>query len=343
MENDNAGKSTAEGTRETDNVVILEYTPNNVLDTTKYVVDNAEHVHIAQSKIPDFINTFELQKGSSWLKELPFDFASLNDEQKLMLPLVFNAISFSYWSEPYWSVDYKGIQHTRGSWSLMAAIFRSIEEGESLLDPAVLSQLNREKLSHMLRGNTEIPMLDERKEILSNVGKVLVEKYSGKFSNVVEEAKGDGLHLLDIMLTKFSPTFDDSYMYKGKEVHFNKRAQSLVESIHSLFEGKGYGDLKNIESFTALADYIIPNILRNAGVVEYSKELMSIIDNRQQIEKGSEYEVEIRASVVWAVEYMRRALLEKGISVSAKEINDYIWVNGNNEATPFHLTRTTAY
>jgi hypothetical protein len=313
------------------------------LDSTKYVTEHANYVNINKLKLQEFIDNFSLQTESNWLKDSPFDINTLDNEQKLMVAVVFNAISFSYWGEPYWNVEYKGTLHTRGSWSLMASIFRSIEEGESLLDPSVLASMTKEKLAYMLRGNTEIPLLDERKEILNNIGKILIEKYESKFSNVVVKAGGDAMRLLDIILTEFSPSFEDSYDYKGQKVYFNKRAQAMVESIHSIFDGKEYGSLKNIESLTALADYIIPNMLRNIGILEYSTELKDIIDNKKPIEKGSEYEVEIRANVVWVVEYIRRGLLNKGILVSSKSINDFLWTKGGDTKTPFHQTRTTAY
>jgi ubiquinone/menaquinone biosynthesis C-methylase UbiE len=325
------------------NVVILEYEPNRVLDSTKYVVEHAQYVHINQDKLKEFVDGFTIQSDSNWLADSPFPMQDLPDEQKLMVVVVFNALSFSYWGEPYWNVEYKGILHTRGSWSLMAAIFRSIEEGNSLLEPAVLENMTKEKLLHILRGNTEIPLIEERVKILNTVGVILMQKYGGRFSNVLKVAEGNALKLVDMILTEFSPSFDDWYGYKGKEVFFNKRAQALVESIHSLFNAEGLRKFEHIDSLTALADYIIPNLLRHLGIIEYTSDLSEKIDAKESLEKGSEYEIEIRASVVWAVEYMTRELFKKGMVVSSKAINDYLWLAGGTVETPFHRTRTTAY
>lgn len=325
------------------NVAILEYAPNLILDSTKYVIDNSDYVKINMDKLADFADNFESQGKSSWLEDSPFDINSFGDERKLMFSVVFSALSFSYWGEPYWNVEYKGVLHTRGSWSLVASIFRSIEEGQSLLNPQILKDITKKQLAVALRGNTEIPMLQERVEVLNLIGKVLVDNYDSKFSEVIKESKGDALILLEIILRSFGESFDDSYKYKGKRVYFNKRAQILVKIIYSLFKGEGYGKFKNIESLTALADYIIPNLLRGLGILEYSEELINLIDNKKELEKGSIFEVEIRAGVVWTVEYMRRQLTREGVTVSAKEINSYLWVNGRSIDTPFHRTRTTAY
>lgn len=325
------------------NVVILEYEPSKILDSTKYVIEHSQYVHINQEKLKNFLIGFTVQSNSNWLDNSPFAIQELSDEQKLMVAVVFNALSFSYWGEPYWNVEYKGTLHTRGSWSLMAAIFRSIEEGDSLLDPAILQNMSKDKLAVILRGNTEIPLIEERVKILNTVGDVLMQKYNGEFSNVLKVAEGNALKLVDTVLIEFSPSFDDWYEYKGNKVFFNKRAQALVESIHSLFNGEGFGKMEHIDSLTALADYIIPNLLRHLGIIEYRSELAGKIDAKESLEKGSEYEIEIRASVVWSVEYMRRELFKKGVVVNSKAINDYLWSAGGKVQTPFHRARTTAY
>lgn len=325
------------------NITILKYTPNQVLDTTRYVIDNSSHVKINHNRIKDFVNNFTLESESNWLADLPFDVQGFDDEQKLMFCLVFNALSFSYWGDLYWNVTYKGVTHVRGSLSLVAAIFRSIEEGKNLLDPNVIVNITLNELSYILRGNTEIPLLKERLDILNQIGSVLVGDYGGKFSTFVTKANKDALILLQNILKVFTPSFNDDYTYKGKKIFFNKRAQALIESIHSIFKGQGFGELKGFENLTALADYIIPNMLRGIKILEYSPELSLIIDQEIAIKKGSDYEIEIRACTIWVVEYIRRELYKRNIIVTPKSVNDFLWIQGGGIKTPFHKTRTIAY
>ncbi len=318
-------------------------TVNRVLDTTKYVVENADFVKINQQKLIDLAKSFETQQDSNWLQNSPFAIESLSDENKLMFSVVFNGISFSYWGDPYWNVEYKGVLHTRGSWSLVASIFRSVEEGNSLLSPVILKSISKKELGYALRGNTEIPLLQDRVNILNKIGEVITYSYDGKFSNFMKIHGKDAIVLQEAIGNHFQPAFDDYYDYKGEKVYFNKRAQALVESIHSIFEGKGYGNINNIQELTALADYIIPNLLRSLGILEYSDDLINLIDSKSFLEKGSYYEIEIRATTVWVVELIKRELALKGISSKAQSINDYLWTIGRDVKTPFHQVRTTAY
>lgn len=316
---------------------------NPVLASTKYVVDNATHVTIDSDKLKSFFKDFTVEESENWMST-SFDLNALTDDELLMVPVVFNAISFSYWGEPYWQVTYNGTTYDRASWSLMAAILRSKEEGKSLLDVSVLQSLTRDELAYILRGNTEIPLLDERLTILRTVGTVLIEKYDGHFKNLLSQANGDALQAVDSIIAEFSPWFDDHYTYKGEEIYFNKRAQALVESVHGLLKGEGAGVFFNMNDLTALADYIIPNVLRNARVIAYSKELADVIDNGVEVLKGSEYEIEIRASVVQVMEQAREYVsLVHGNEVLTSQINDYLWVHGEQGSLPFHKTRTIAY
>ena len=315
---------------------------NPILESVKYVVDNSDFIKINKSKIDDFVKKFKEHKEHYWLLDSPFDLGKLDDDKKLMFVVFFNAISFSYWGNPYWNVEYKGKRYTRGSWSLIACIFRALEEGKNVLNPKYLSTITKEDLAIVLRGNTEIPLLDERVKILREIGRVLIEEYNGKFSEVIDKSRGDSLKLLDIILDSF-PSFQDFEYYKSKKIFFQKRAQGLVEGIYSIFNGKGYGKLKNINSLTALADYIIPNMLREIGIFEYSNELIKKIDSRIMLKKGGSEEVEIRANTIWVIELIRKKLESQNIEVSALSINDYLWTIGNKAKNPFHITRTTSY
>jgi hypothetical protein len=315
---------------------------NPILESTWYVVQNADFVKINRAKISEFAKGFEKHADHYWLKDSPFEIEQLSANQKLMFIVVFNAISFSYWGNPYWNVEYKGKLYTRGSWSLVASIFRAIDEGKDILNPKYLASISKEELSKILRGNVEIPLLEERVKILNEIGTTLVQKFDGQFSSLIHESKNDAIGLVNLILGTF-PSFQDFALYKSKKVFFEKRAQALVEGIYSIFQGKGYGEFKNIDALTALADYIIPNLLRKLEILEYSPDLGKKIDNEELLPKGSPEEVEIRSCTIWVIELVRQELEARNVKVSALSINDYLWSVGGNARDPFHRTRTTAY
>lgn len=314
-----------------------------VLESAEFVAANAESVSIDYSSIARLCQSYTVREESNWLDDSPYDIGGLSDEEKLMFSVVFNSLSFSYWGDPYWTVDYLDNKHARGSWSLVACIFRSIHEGQSLLQPRLLKEISLKDFGHLLRGNTNIPLITARHKIINVVGRVIEDRYQGLFSNFLSHCNHDAVLLQENIITEFAGAFDDSYAFKGKTVFFNKRAQALIETVYSIFKGKGLGNIKNIASLTALADYIIPNLLRKAGVLQYSSELANMIDNCAEIEAGSAHEIEIRGCTIWAIELMRLCLLEQGFATTAKAINDHLWTEGRDVATPFHRTRTTAY
>lgn len=100
-------------------------------------------------------------------------------------------------------------------------------------------------------------------------------------------------------------------MYKGRQVFLYKRAQIFAADLWGAFQGKGYGEFKDIGSITIMADYIVPAVLRQLGVLKYSPKLASTIESSGEINPGTEEEVELRACSVHAVEKMRELMSVK--------------------------------
>lgn len=105
--------------------------------------------------------------------------------------------------------------------------------------------------------------------------------------------------------------FRDHSLYKGHQVFLYKRAQIFVADLWGAFKGEGYGHFYDISSVTIFADYIVPAVLRNLGVLRYSSDLSTSVDSKQEICSGSEEEVEIRACCIHAVEKMKELLETK--------------------------------
>lgn len=91
-----------------------------------------------------------------------------------------------------------------------------------------------------------MPLLEERARILKEVGAVLHAKFSSSFVRLVESAQKSAVRLLGILTENF-PNFQDHAIFKGRQVHFYKRAQILIGDIWAHFQGKGVGEFKDIE------------------------------------------------------------------------------------------------
>ena len=317
---------------------------NEILETTKFVVDNSTSVKINKEKIAEFSKNFHHGNLPHWLSASPINYAHLNDADKLNFLLVFNSTSFCYWGNPKWTVEYKDEKYD-GSWAMVATIIRATEEGKPILDAKYRATISRDDYQQILRGNVEIPLFEERWNITKNVASILLEKYNGDFGKLIQNADGDAIKLLELITAQFT-SFEDTAMYKEKKIFFYKRAQLLIEDINQTFGGEGYGDLSNLGGFTACADYKLPQSLRRLGIFSYADNLENKIDNLVQLPKGSPEEVEIRANTIWAVEMIKSELKKLGREVSSTGINDHLWLMGQTKKSddkPYHRTLTTAY
>lgn len=102
--------------------------------------------------------------------------------------------------------------------------------------------------------------------------------------------------------------FRDHCVYKGRQVFLYKRAQIFVADVWGAFKGEGLGAFYDIGDITMFADYVVPAVLRNLGVLSYSSSLASIVDGFKELASGTEEEVEIRACTITAVEKLREQL-----------------------------------
>ena len=316
----------------------------SVLETTKFVVDKSHYVKIKNKPIKEFCKNFSESHINHWLNESPFDFRKLNEKEKLNFLLVFNAISFSYWGEPKWTIDYKG-EKFDGAGGMIASIGKAIEKNKPILNSVYLKNISEKDFAEILKGNVKIPLFAEWLKILREIGQIIVRDFNGEFENLVKKSNGDALKLLELILKHF-PSFNDFSPYKGKMIYFQKRAQLLVADIYQMFQGKKYGEMKNLDKITACADYKLLMVLRNMGILEYAKELEKKIDNKKEILKDSKEEVEIRANTIYANELIKKELRKKIKKIDSIHVNDHLWLLGQIKSPknkPYHLTRTTSY
>ena len=85
------------------------------------------------------------------------------------------------------------------------------------------------------------------------------------------------------------------------------------------------------------------------GVLVYSTDLTARILAKEELPEGSEYEVEIRAWTVQAVEELKKVLREEhAIDAISIKIDWFLWEEGEKKdragaLPPHHRTRTVFY
>jgi hypothetical protein len=255
--------------------------------------------------------------------------------------LLVDALNFSFWGEPKWTVDVAG-ERLDGYWALAATLKRAIAEGMPLLDARVLATLDRATLATVFGGSVEIPLLDERLANAREVGRVLLERFDGAFATAVA-AVGRSAEALVRLVVECFPSFDDRATYEGEEVRFYKRAQLLAADLAAAGAVAAWHD---VGAFTVFADYQLPRVLRAFGVLEYAPALAAAVDRREEIPAGAPEEVEIRAATVQAGELLRDDLLALGWSVTSADVDYLLWTmaqRGLPNDRPYHRTRTIFY
>lgn len=214
-----------------------------------------------------------------------------------------------------------------------------------LTSSSFLAGMSEETLRHIFSGDGEIPLFEERLFNLREAGRVLQSQWQGDFVHVLASAAGDAVRAVQNIVDAF-PSFRDEARYRGETVYFWKRAQICVADIHTAFEGKKWGQFSRTEELTAFADYKLPQVLRELGVISYHPELARRVDAMELLEPGGEEEVEIRAMTVWAVEAFKEAFRTQGREVSSAWIDHWLWQLGQEDPfrkRPYHRCRTIFY
>merc|ERR1719319_1036411 len=268
-----------------------------------------------------------------------------------------DTLNFSFWNlenKPQYLVTYKGTTQT-GYLAMCAAINRTLDQGIDLVNPAYFATIDLTTLGNHLKGDGEVPcpLMPQRLECLHQVGKVLNQKYGGRFANLMEHCNGSATALLDLVLEEF-PCFRDQGCFNGTAVSFHKRAQILVADIWCLFEGEGKGNLSDIDSLTMFADYRVPQSLQHYGVLSYSTDLLTLLQADKVMESGDQLEMEIRGCSIHAVEMItqgvRRNLQEWNVSSTVNSIlvDQFLWGYRRTNAHdmkqfPYHKVRSIYY
>lgn len=317
---------------------------HKVLDSINIVIDTSKSITINENNIKYFCSNNNIKKDIHWLGFSPLNLKRLDFSEQLNFLFILDSISFCFWKLPKWKIEYKN-RFFDGSWGMVAAIAKAIEKGIPILDFNYLKDLTLADFNSIVEDDTKLVLKEERVKTLNEVANNILTQFNSNPFELIRKANFDAIEIQELILSTFT-SFKDSSVYNNENIFFNKRAQLLTADINYILELNSKPSLLNIEKITACADYKIPYILREFGILEYDKHLSSILDNRIVIEKGTKEEVEIRAHAIWAVELLKKEYEKRYPNIRSIHINDYLWLlsqikNPNNK--PYHLTLTTSY
>ncbi len=326
-------------------------TGSPVLDSLRPVIEKSHDVRTNLDKIAEVAGWMAYEALPFPEFTLPFGVGASDSNETIDFILVADSIDTAFTdfsSGEKFQVDFAG-RHWSDSEAEFACLKRALDSGIAILDGKFLSTVSREELDGIFAGNIKMPMLDEKLEVLHQVGGVLVEKYDGRFHKFIQACSprlyDNGNGIIDRLVKEF-PRFNDVSIFAGHEIKFYKLAQLGVWMLYSTLHRSGQFHLDDLEKMSAFADYIVPVALRLLGIISYSTELESAIHAHQLIARDSTQEIEIRAHCLYTT-----ALLTQEINrlrgpqeqVIIPQIDARLWTHYHTTSWPHHLTRTIMY
>ena len=349
--------------------------PLGVLESTASVIRQAASVTIDQRAIARLADDLVASRTvpPAWDSTLHFrshDLTPAGAARTAGWILVLDALNFCFWPQGWaqgddpdirWRVEWQGATHD-GYAALAAALSRAVEEGIPVWDANWLMQVTADDLHHVLRpvaGCPGIPLFDARLAHLHELGTGLhairtEHPDADPVAHLIEQAQGSAVELVREVVARF-PSFADVSVWidaengQEREIRFFKRAQILIADLAGALEGNSLGSFHDLAALTAFADYKVPQVLRQLGIIEYAPELAARIQRRELIAAGSREEIEIRAATVQACDRIRQALTVSSpdsVPFTATEIDWLLWNRGQSlpkGSEPYHRTVTIFY
>lgn len=312
---------------------------DKVLETSKFVADNAKHVKINYDKANELIDELLKFDNVHYLTKVPYGVYDMSTRDIINFLLIYDSIDFSFWGNPKWTINVNG-KDLDGGIALLHCIFNMFDGRDSLDVYQQLENITLEEFKEILKGNVDIPLLEERYSIVTGIAKIVNKKMNGSFYDYIENMNTDQ-EIFNTILNNFS-SFGDTRTYEGQTIYFYKLAQLLTSDILHVIEIKEQKEV-DYSCLLGCADYKIPQVMQGFGILEYDTELSSLLETKTEIEENSEYEVEIRASMIVVINYIWEQIDK---SIDRIDINDFIWSKGQDKTKkykPYHLTRTKSY
>lgn len=238
---------------------------------------------------------------------------------------------------------------------MTACLRNALDAGVPVLDGAWMADATAADVDAVFAGTITMPLLQERTAILNGIGRVLVERYGGRWRSWVADcapamyADGDGL--LERLTAEF-PRYRDVSPYDGAEVQVHKLGQLGLWTLHTTGTAAspkapgGRLALADLDRMTAFADYIVPVALRAMHILEYTPELDARIAAGVELPRDSEEEIEIRAHTLYATAALTDAVNRRrpaDAQLVIPQLDWRLWSHYHATHLPHHLTRTVMY
>jgi len=314
--------------------------------TCEHVYKNSKFVNINEEKIYDFVN-----KKSDLFSSIPswtschFNPNDFDFETTLCFVFVIDALNFCFW--PYERIVNKSKEDFEYG-DLVNNTLNCLKTDPNFFKPERLICLSEEELCQKIfSSEKEFPLLDERTRSLRELASFIRKHHHSKFENFLKSCEYNCVKIVEGIASGVS-TFRDETIYKGKQTFIYKRAQILSADLYYMCsELHKPIHLSNADALTMFADYRVPQVLLDLGIMEYESNLENKILNMQDIQPNSYEEIELRACTIISVEKIKNAINKKfEKKILSLEVDYILWNAGEErrkELKPHHRTITIFY
>jgi hypothetical protein len=268
-------------------------------------------------------------------------------EETIRWIFVLDTLNHCFWpdrGEPVWTVMYDNVRYS-GYWALAASLKRAVARGFPITDAHYLAGIPMGDLEQIFSGEGRIPLFYKRQENLREAGRGISALWGGDIIHMLRECGNSAMRIVQQVVNSF-PSFRDEAVYGEEKVYFWKRAQIFAADVNAAFKGEGIGGLTGTDGLTAFADYKLPQVLRELGIISYSPDLEQKVDLCQSFTPGAEDEIEIRAATIYAAEAVRSVFIAKGRKADSVSVDAWLWRLGQLDefrGKPYHRCRTIFY
>jgi hypothetical protein len=274
-----------------------------IQDSTDLVVINHEAVN---GELKSRLEQYRQQRKGN-----PLSILSISPQNEIGLILFYNTINFCY-RDPHTGHDYEFRSDDgrilKSTSAMLAALLASgiqwnhLEQVSSITSSQWLRMFQLDPPNILYLGM-------QRRERVTGLAKWLLLRGFDSVMEVVAASHYNVLELADELQS--SGFFKDEFL---------KRLQVALKRIDGILDERLNQHLNGMQLLTCMADYSIPQLFYNLGVLELAPALRRHLEAQKPILTGSREELALRASVVVIAEG-----LAEQIDVTESELNNFLW------------------
>lgn len=213
----------------------------------------------------------------------------ISESKELGLNFFFNVVNFCFkdpGSEKEYKYHAKNGQEISRSTGLFTALSESDVNWGNFQEVATLGKTKWVEIVQLAKSNP-LYLGEERLVRLNRLARYLLKTKNSSPELLLRNASYQADTLAEILVD--SDLFEDEFL---------KRLQVAVHAVDNVLHRRRGTGLKNIEELTCMADYRIPQVFYNPGVVSIDNKLKKKLIANQQIVPDSKEELALRSTVI---------------------------------------------